>query len=139
MTEERFRQIISEAYNKGEKGIIIWQSPEEREKRGGNEEEIFVDNAFELHGYNTDGEAYGEYRTMELTRAIRNYFRMGNQFKMMDGDGKKVILMAFQLSDLISIKGQFLFAYRFMACKHLNGPIVLFPSCQVVDDWRQKG
>lgn len=132
MTEERLRQIVSDAYEKGETGLLIWKNPDERSKRGENEEKIFVENAFELHGYTADGKAYGEYRTMELTRALRNYFEMGCQFRLMTESGENIAAMGFKLENLLSMEGHFKFAYRSLFFKHLNGPIVLFPSCQVV-------
>lgn len=130
---ERFRKIVIEAHEKGEKGLLIWKSPEEREKWGGNEEEMCVTNAFEVHGYAQDGKAYGTYRNMELTRAIRNAFECEYQFKLATVDGKGIAAMAFQIEKLLSIEGHLMFACRGMLYGHLNGPIVSIPSYQVVE------
>lgn len=132
---EKFRKIIREAQENGETGFLIWKSPEEREKWGGNEEEMWVTDAFEVHGYAQDGEAYGTYRKMELTRAIRNAFECKHkyQFKLDSVDGKCIGAMAFQIDNLLSKKGHLLFACRSMRFGHLNGPIVSIPSYHVVE------
>lgn len=33
---EKFREIVNEAHENGEKTLLIWKNPEEREKLGGN-------------------------------------------------------------------------------------------------------
>ena len=76
---ESFRKLVNEAHERGETALLIWKNPEEREKWGGKEEEMWVADAFEVYGFDQDGKAYGNYRNMELTRAMRNAFRCGNQ------------------------------------------------------------
>ena len=132
MDLERFRKIVNEAHEKGETSLLIWKNPEERDKWGGNEEKMWVADAFEVHGFNQDGEAYGTYRNMELTRAIRNALRCEHQFSLTSVDGKGLAAMLFQIDKLLSIEGHMMFAFRGMFFKHLNGPIVSFPSCQMV-------
>ena len=130
---ERFRQLVNEAHQKGETGLLIWKNPEERDKWGGNEDEMWVADAFEVHGYAQDGKAYGNYRNMELTRAIRNAFECEYQFRLATVDGEGLAAMAFQIDKLLSIEGHLMFACRGMFYKHLNGPIVSIPSYQVVE------
>lgn len=131
---EKFREIVNEAHENGEKTLLIWKNPEEREKLGGNEEEMWVEGAFEVHGFDQDGKAYGNYRSMELTRAIRNAFRCGQHpVRLTTADGKQLIAMAFQIDKLLAMEGHMLFAFRGIFYGHLNGPIVLIPSCRVVE------
>lgn len=130
---ESFRKLVNEAHERGETALLIWKNPEEREKWGGKEEEMWVANAFEVHGFDQDGKAYGNYRNMELTRAMRNAFRCGNQFKLATVDGEGLAAMAFQIDKLLSIEGHMMFAFRGMFYKHLNGPIVSIPSYQELD------
>lgn len=133
MALENLRRIAKEAHEKGQTGLLIWKSPEEREKWGGSEENMWVKDAFEVHGYAQDGSAYGDYRTMELTRAIRNAFECEYQFKLVSMDGKSVGAMAFEIDKLLSIEGHLMFACRGMVFGFLNGPIVSIPSYQVVE------
>ena len=130
---ESFRKLVNEAHERGETALLIWKNPEEREKWGGKEEEMCVADAFEVYGFDQDGKAYGNYRNMELTRAMRNAFRCGNQFKLATVDGEGLAAMAFQIDKLLSIEGHMMFAFRGMFYKHLNGPIVSIPSCQKLD------
>ncbi len=133
MALERFRKIVKEAHENGEIGFLIWKSPKEREKWGGTEKRMWVANAFEVHGYDQDGKAYGTYRTMELTRAIRNAFECEHQFKLTTVDGKSIGAMAFSIDKLLSIEGHLMFACRSILYGHLKGPIVSIPSYQVVE------
>lgn len=137
MTEEvaleKFRQLVRDAKERGETGLLIWKSPEERSQWGKTEEEMYVKNAFEVYGYNQDGEAYGTYRNMELVRAIRNAFECDYQFKLTTVDGKAIAAMTFQIDKLLSIEGHLMFACRSMLYKHLSGPIVSIPSYQVIE------
>ena len=130
---ESFRKLVNEAQKKGETALLIWKNPEEREKWGGKEDEMWVKDAFEVHGFDLDGKAYGSYRTMELTRAMRNAFICNNQLRLATVDGKGLAAMAFQIDKLLSTEGHLMFAFRGVLYKHLNGPIVLLPSCQKVD------
>lgn len=132
ITLEKFQKIINETNQKGETGLLIWKDSKERDKWGKNEESMWVENAFEPHGYIKYGKAYGEYRNMELTRAIRNAFNCETQFKLLTKDGNNIAAMAFKIENLLSLKGHFMFAYRSMLYKHLNGPIISIPSYKVV-------
>lgn len=134
ITLEMFRQIVNEAHQKGEIGLLIWKTPEDRLEWGENEEKMLVRNAFEVHGYKQDGKAYGTYRNMELIRAIRNAFECNYQFRLAKvSDSNALAAIAFQIDNLLSIEGHLMFAFRGMLYKHLNGPIVSIPSCQVVE------
>lgn len=132
MTLERLRQFINEIHQKGEKGLLIWKNSEERDKCGENEKDMWVQDAFEVYGYTQEGKAYGNYRDMELSRAIRNAFECGQQLKV-STDGKTVSAMVFQIEEMLSNEGHLMFACRGMLYGHLNGPIVSIPSYQVFE------
>lgn len=130
---EGFRQLVKEAHARGETGLLIWKNQEERQKWGENEEQMWVAGAFLVHGFDQDGEAYGEYRNMELTRAMENAFICNQQFRLDTVDGKGLAAMGFQIEKLLSTEGHLMFASRGLFCKHLEGPIISFPSYQKLE------
>ncbi len=130
---KKFQKLVNDAYARGETGLIIWKSSAERDKWG-SEEKICVKNAFEVHGFDKEGIAYGTYRNMELSRAIRNAFSCNYQFKLPTDDGKSIAAMVFEINKLLSNNGYFMFACRGMLYKHLNGPIVSIPTYQVIEE-----
>lgn len=94
--------------------------------------EIMVEDAFLLHGKRADGKYYGDYRTIELDRAIREYLECGI-FLELNGKDSHVAAMLFSFEKLLKNDEHLKFACRGMLYGHLNGPIIAYPSYQRVE------
>lgn len=129
---ERFRKLVTEEQEKGQTAFLIWSSHEERKNWGNDEKEMMVDNAFSPYGIRSDGKYYGDYRTMELDRAIREYLECGI-FLELNGKDSHVAAMLFSFEKLLKNDKHLKFACRGMLYGHLNGPIIAYPSYQKVE------
>ncbi len=132
-TFEEFRKLVIKEKEKGQTAFLIWSSPEERERWGNDEKEMMVEDAFLPHGKRVDGKYYGEYKTMELDRAIRGSLTTGEFLTLQEKDGDGVAAMVFAIDKLLTIEGHLQFACRGMLYGHLNGPIIAYPSYQRVE------